>query len=422
MLLQFRFSNYRSFKEEQVFSLLATSKVSKDRIVDEENIHRNGKLRILKTSAIYGANASGKSNVVKSISIMREMVINSARAGQYEDELPYEPFLLNTSTKTQPSAFEIIFKQENIKYRYGFNFNKDGIINEWLFRTKVNEVMVFERENNSITLGRSLQDAQPIVRFTRNNALFISILAQFNLEVGQKVVDWFWNIEYISPEMRQNDRRKVMKVLREEPKIAEATANFLKILDIGISDLQIDKEKSQSEDYPLFSFTSSNRTANENAVRTLHKVYDNEGKEIGFENFDLDKHESDGTRKLFYMVWPILSALSIGRVVLVDEVDARLHPAITETIIRLFASRDVNKRCGQLIFTTHDTNLLKSSLFRRDQIWFVEKSTKGESQLYSLSDYEPRNDRNYEKDYLSGRYGAIPFINSDKFIEEFNGL
>lgn len=414
-MLQFRFANFRSFRNESTFNMLATNTVSKDRSVDQRNIFFRGKDKVLKTSAVYGANASGKSNVVKAIAIMRNLVINSARSGQFEDELPYEPFLLHVDSANKPTAFEIIFIFKELKYRYGFEYTSERITSEWLYRTRAYEVKVFEREGNIISLGRSLSEAKPIERFTRDNALFISILSQFNIEVGKDVVEWFRDINIISPDLHLIDPVRSINYVNNGLEYANLTAQFLKTLDVGIDGIRVPEDDS-AEKSVLSTFPhiiDRSRRNSVKTVKTIHKIYNDSGEVSGEAEFDFEKNESDGTRKLFYLLAPLLEAFRYGRLMVVDEIDARLHPNITESIISLFNNPEVNGKCAQILFTTHDTNLLKSTNFRRDQVWFVEKSSTGQSELYSLVDYESRNDTSYEKDYLRGKYGAIPFLNPE---------
>lgn len=198
-------------------------------------------------------------------------------------------------------------------------------------------------------------------------------------------------------------------------------------MDLGIDDIQIEEFKLTDDSLPknmpddLRTAILKNTITDKFAVKTIHKKFDKEGKQTALEIFDIDSHESEGTKKLFSLAGPLMDTLKNGRILFIDEFDARLHPLITYEIIRLFNSNKTNPKNAQIIFATHDTNLLSNKLFRRDQIWFAEKDKGGATHLYSLAEYKVRNDASFENDYIQGKYGAIPFIGDLKqLFEEAN--
>ncbi|MDY6804632.1 MAG: ATP-binding protein [Cyanobacteriota bacterium] len=429
MLIQFTVGNYLSFKEPVTLSMTATDERAKFEKLNEDNVFKiDDELSLLKSAAVYGANASGKSNLVKAMAFMRWFVLNSSRQTQVNDLINVEEFRLSTETEGKPSFFEIIFILEGRVYRYGFEVDKRRVVSEWLFHVpKVKESNLFKRNGNEIKMKKVFKEGNLIADKTRNNALFLSVNAQFNGEISTKIFLWFESkfnvvsgiytdiykdltIEYFSD--KKND-------------ILELINKF----DLGIDDIKIDIDtwkvsadnlpNSMPEDVIKFILDSEIQTDN---IQTFHKKYDSEGEEVSLAILDFDENESEGTKKLFALAVPILDTLKNGEVLAIDELDARFHPLMTRTIIDLFNSKDTNPYNAQLIFMTHDTNLLSNTIFRRDQIWFVEKNKEGVSDLYSLVEFKVDNNADFENDYIKGKYGAIPFIgNFIKLFGEKNG-
>jgi AAA15 family ATPase/GTPase len=431
MLIEFSVANYRSFKEKITFSMVATHVTAKNKEIDANNVFEAGMgLRLLKTAAIYGANASGKSNFAKALRFMREFVLNSSRESQAADVIPTEPFQLSIQTEKQPSFFEIVFILKGTRFRYGFEVTAQRIVSEWLFRTPTRrEAKLFERHFNEIELGTSFKEGRELEPRTRENALFLSVVAQFNGEVARSILKWFRSLDVRLGIDDIADRISTLFLLDEKEHHNEIV-QFIKQLDLGIQDIHVERRAFSLPSMPKASEISSAipvdvfnefaevftklaqsiGTSERPEAQTVHRVFDDQGQPINTRIFDFDRHESEGTKKLFGLAGSLVPALTHGRVIVVDELDARLHPLITCTIIELFNSPVTNPHNAQLVFTTHDTNLLSNTVFRRDQIWFVEKDRFGASHLYSLVEFKVRNDASFEKDYIQGRYGAIPFI------------
>lgn len=421
MLVEFTVGNFRSFKENVTFSMVAAKLTAKNKEIDANNVFNvDEHLNLLTSAAIYGANASGKSNLITALRFMRNLVINSSKESQAEERIPVENFRLSTTTEDEPSFFEIVFYLEHRRYRYGFTVNKERIVEEWLFYVPTSrEARLFERDLEGIRPTSTFKEARSgVAALTRDNALFLSVLAQFNGEVAQKIIGWFRNLTINSG---LNDRSRLFTIRSfEKSQEWDEIVKFVKGLDLGISDIEVERVPVPYRP-PLIGFEADTRTMTRTVVKTLHPKYNEEGMPITGEMFDLAQHESDGTRKLFSFAWPIVNTLKNGKILIVDELDARLHPLLTCAIINLFNSPATNPKHGQLIFTTHDTNLLSDKLFRRDQIWFTEKDRRGATHLYSLAEFKVRNDASFEKDYINGRYGAIPFIGDLAHIIGENG-
>lgn len=404
MLLQFSIKNFRTFKDKATLSLIASNYDKDTR--EHENIVINGifGLRLLKSAVIYGANASGKSKLLDAFAFMRYFVINSSKESQKGEAIKIEPFRLDQSSKNEPTEFEVIFIHNKVLFRYGFEVTKERIISEWLFyKPKTKEIELFYREGNEYKIhNRNFSKGDTVVKegLVRDNALLISVAAQFNEKSAIEVLEWFEKNRVISglydAEYRDNTVNKLSNKSNKN-----RVLKFLKAADIGIEDLEILTINSGQFKESPFS-----------TVLIIKNTYEDKNK-IGTTPFFLSLDESEGTRKYFYILGPVIDALEDGGILIVDELDSKLHPNLVCKIVALFNSKEFNKNNAQLIFNTHDTNLLSSGLFRRDQIWFTNKNKYGEAKLYSLADFksdEVRKTEPFEDNYINGKYGAVPFL------------
>jgi len=428
MLIEFSVGNYRSFKEKVTFSMVAANLVAKDKKLDENNVFAvNEDLKLLKSAAIYGANASGKSNLAKALAFMADFMINSSRETQSVDEIAVEPFILSSETKDKPSFFELVFLIEGQQYRYGFEADHKNIVSEWLFYVpKIRETNLFERQLNTIKMSKNYQ-ANGIEQRTRHNALFLSVSAQFNVEIAEKILVWVSDkLNIISAAQDRGYIGHTLNCLLKGRNKNEILT-LVKELDLGISDIHVESVEVEMDDLPdklpdelkkIIIKNSSGKTA---SVKTSHRKFDSVGDYESMEEFDLGHHESEGTQKLFALTGVIITTLKEADVIIIDELDARLHPLISQAIVKLFNSNETNPNNAQLIFMTHDTNLLSNKLFRRDQIWFTEKNRYSATDLYSLAEYNIRNDASFESDYIKGRYGAIPYLGDLNNLVDIHG-
>lgn len=404
MLLQFSIKNFRTFKDKATLNLIASNYDKDTR--EDENIYseENLGLRFLKSAVVYGANASGKSKLLDAFAFIRYFVINSSKESQKGETINVHPFLLCDETENEPSEFEIIFLYNKTLYRYGFEATKDKIVSEWLYyKPKTKEVELFYREGNNFnTHNRSFAKGGTVVKegLVRDNALLVSVAAQFNEKTAICVLDWFEKNAIISGlydgEYRDNTINKLNNLADKN-----IILKFLKAADVGVEGLELLKiESGKFKDNPF------------NTVLVIKNKYHNKVK-TGTVNFFLSLDESEGTRKYFYILGPVIDTLEKGGILVVDELDSKLHPNLVCKIVSLFNSKELNKKNAQLIFNTHDTNLLSSGLFRRDQIWFTNKDKFGEAKLYSLADFksdEVRKTEPFEDNYIMGKYGAVPFL------------
>jgi AAA15 family ATPase/GTPase len=385
--------------------------------LDKNNVFKvNQNFSLLKSAAIYGANASGKSNLILALYFMQSFVINSSKL-QITDKINLEKFRLSSETEDKPSFFKIVFHLDNKIYEYSFEVTQERVISEGLSCTpKTRKTNIFSREKDIIKYSKSLLKGKDVKDLTKKNTLFLSIAAQFNDPLAGKILLWFSRLKIISGSQFENLRQLSLDYLSREPNLKNEIVFLIKKLDLSIKDMSIEVGRK-----PLDNFHKDipDRVKNKefrldnyiyNSIETYHEKYDLEGRIIGLESFQMNKHESRGTQKIFALLAPVLSALKKSEVLIIDELDSLLHPLMAIAIIGLFNSKITNPKNAQLIFATHDVNLLSNQLFRRDQIWFTEKNRQEATDLYSLVEFDIDNNASFEQDYIQGRYGAIPFI------------
>lgn len=426
MLIQFSVSNFKTFKEKATLSLIASNYDKEKR--EFENVIKETHFghRILKSAVIYGANASGKSKLMEAFVFMRLFVLNSSKESQQGDFINIDSFKLSTETENEPSEFEIIFIHENTQFRYGFEVNTDAIITEWLYeKNKNKEIELFYREGQTFNIHeRNFTKGRTVVKeeLVRTNALLISVAAQFNEKSAINVLDWFKKLKPVSG-LDQSSYQGFTMGKSEDPKQKAKILNLLKAADLSIQDIQLQKvdinnlPKNLSNEIKekIIKEIHEEKAEYASDVITTHKKYDNNNQIIDKVFFSMDKDESSGTFKFFALTGPILDVLENGYTLVVDELDSKLHPNLVCKIVALFNSTEFNKKNAQLIFNTHDTNLLNSGLFRRDQIWFIQKDKYGAAKLYSLADFksdEVRKNDPFEENYIRGKYGAVPFLSN----------
>lgn len=415
MLIEFRVGNYKSIKDTVTFSMVAANLTSKNKEMDVNHVFPYKKpVDLLRAAALYGPNASGKSNFIKALAFMKIFVINSSKETQATDDIDVDSFKLSSMTESKPSFFEMILVVDGIRYRYGFELDREKIHGEWLYRAKDRETLLFTRNVETIEPKGSFPEGKGLETKTRPNALFLSVCAQWNGKISTEILKWFKNLGIVSGLNDIGYRSYTVQQL-EKPEIKEKILTFIREFDFGISDFDVEHSAVTAESVPkdmpdVLRKLIVDKGGILKTVRTSHKKYNEENEYIGEILFDLDHHESEGTQKAFAFSGPLLDVLSNGKILIVDELDARFHPMITQEIVRMFHDVRLNQKNAQLIFATHDTNLLDHNFFRRDQIWFVEKDRYGATALYSLVEFKVRNDASFGKDYIAGKYGAVPFL------------
>ena len=421
MLIEFNVSNYRSVKTLQTFSLLK-SKLSG--LEDTNTFFSNGTdgHELLRSAVIYGPNASGKSNILDALAWMKIAVLSSAKV-DISEKLDVSPFRLNAKSRQSPFEFQVTLIQEGVRYQYGFAATEDRVCEEWLFAfPKGRPQKWFERTyNNEIedyvwNMGNSLQGSKHVWQTaTKPNSLFLSTAVSLNSQQLKPIYNWFRKTLKISKS--GNGWGPLISSKLCEDKQKEKVMNFLKAADMDIEDIRIIEQQFEPSSLPhdmpsIFKESLIEEFKDKSVIefKTLKK--DDEGNLM---EFDLESEESDGTQKLFSLAGPWIEALSYGYVLFIDELHLNLHSKLMEFLIGMFHDPNINVGNGQLVFTSHDTNVLSQQVFRRDQVWFCQKNSYLATELYPLTDFSPLNQReNLEASYLSGRYGALPFIQKIK--------
>ena len=392
MIIEFSVANYLSFKDKTTLSLVSSGmKEQKIEDVDTTFVMGEAIPPLLHGTAIYGPNATGKSNLIKALSFFKWFVINSMKELQVGERLPIEPFRLNAETSSEPSMFELSMAIGQDIYRYGFEADEKEIHSEWCYRRankkRAKEVELFYRDNDTYSIHSTYSLAKDLTskNMVRDNALLLSVCAQFNDPTAKLIMEWLADTTIITD--RDDDRMWQEAALRlDDPVMRRRIITFSKYADLGIEDIH----------------------KINNDIISTHVQYDNEGRVVQGIDFSFDKSESDGTIKYFRLAYPIINALDNGKRLIIDELDGKLHPNLTYALVSLFNSHHTNQKHAQLIFTLHDTTILSGYLLRRDQIWFTEKNGKGASELFSLSEFKVRSNAPYQRDYLAGKFGATP--------------
>lgn len=423
MLLRFRASNFRSIREEVELLLVASNLADQADAVMQTPLVNEGVLRV---AAIYGANASGKTNVLRAMHFMRAAIHNSHRSWKPEAGVPREEFALDDESAEKGSLFEADFVLGDIRYRYGFEVDSQRILREWLhaYPTARRQTW-FERSASEFTFGKYLGGENRVIRgLTRDNSLFLSAAAQNNHEQLLPLYRWFsaqW--DFIKGD---RDHLNILTAeLAADEKYHSTIERLVVAADLGISGVEThDEEFDEKSKRLLSAFTSAMRDSGDTPpelpttfkrVAFLHRCPSKPAVPLPL----ID--ESDGTVAFFGLLGPVVRALRSGGILFIDELAANLHSLLALEIVRLFNSPRRNPHNAQLIFNTHDTTLLDPRVLRRDQVWFTEKDDCGATHVYPLTDFKPRRGENIKTGYLQGRYGAVPFVGTFGFDEDTHG-
>lgn len=426
MLLAFRAKNVRSFRDEIGLSLLSTRLAEED-VVRSVTWREGGRpIGVLPVAGVFGANASGKSNVVKAMQDMRAHVLHSFRTGSSTGGIARRPFLLDQAAEREASRFEVDLVLEGVRHEYGFALDDDQVLEEWAYRyPRGKAVRLFHRWGNEVELGSAGRvKGRAVLELLRPNALFLSTAASANHPVLLPIYAWFArNLRLADTGSRQFRQALTAQLLDDDARRGQVLA-LLRAAGLGITGAkkyQLDPvvkgrlqravrilagqegDLDSADDGPAFD---------QLGVRLTHRG--------AAGDIELDaQDESLGTLVWFGLVGPVIEALADGAVLLADELDASLHPALVAELIRLFQDPKSNPRRAQLVFNTHDATILGDStsdrLIGRDQVWFTEKRTDGSTRLYPLSDLDPRKEEAIGRRYLADRYGATPILSHQEF-------
>lgn len=415
MLLEFRVRNFRSFGDESVLSFVAST----DKELAETNVASTGIStlpNVVRSAVVYGANASGKSNLLRAMQLMRGVVLESVLL-KPEQLFNVQPFRLSAKLKNEPTLFEMTFVLDGVRHQYGFEFTPSRIISEWLLvyqKAKPQrwierrydpetEKETFEFSSHLAGQKRSWQDA------TRSNALFLSTAVQLNSELLKPIHAWFAESLIVLMDGGLIPFDFSTNMVRE-PQGEGAIRSMMVAADIAISHIQAVSKKGFIQQIK-FDMTSGTSEASREESDILVPEFTHTAGKISA-NFELPD-ESQGTQKLFALAGPLLDIIKNGKILVIDELDRSLHPLLVRQIINTFQDPVLNERGAQLFFTTHDTSLLDHQLLRRDQIWLTEKNADQSSSLIPLTQFSPRKGEALERGYLSGRYGGVPILDQN---------
>lgn len=420
MLIMFKVKNHTSFKEESILDMRATTYTQHPTHIIKTN---KNNISLLKTCAIYGANASGKSNFISAMYFFKRFIFSQfisknedimAEENKIDNPL-FEPFLLSTGEAT-PSEFEIIFIHNSKQIQYGFECLNGKVLSEWYY---IDDKMVYERtDTTSLSYGKLYKEKLSMYSKVPSERLYISVLEYF-LEDNEKeeIIGDF--IDFFSAEFNvyseilfESSVKKVAgsalisRRIVSDKAFRNSVEEYLKKIDVGIKRLTVATIDQEKEDGKIIR---------KKIIKTVHDLFDSDGNVVGEKQFGLEQ-ESTGTLRFLAYIQNVIAMINRGGIFVVDEMSARLHPLLTKLIVDIFQAS--NNATAQLIFTTHDVSLLNHHQFRRDEIYFVDKNRQGESKLYALSDLRVREDATFSKDYLQGKYGAIPIFEYGEFFGE----
>ncbi len=413
MIVYFKVGNYKSINKPLTLNFNSSSIGEHS----ESNIVNNGKTSLLKSILLYGHNASGKSKILDALDYYKWFINNSATEKNNNQDIDVEPFRLLESTIKKPSYFEMCFFIGKTKYRYGFEADRKMVHKEWLLEVKVTkEYPLFLRIGQEIDIDlKRFENSNDLDKRTRKNALFLSVASQWNVKKAQEIDSWIESIFNIHG-INDKDYRQLTIDLLNDKKYTKIVNKFMQKADLGIDrvdvvDIPI-KFEDIKENIPeelRDRLKEELKKRSPATVITGHNKYNDNNEFVETESFIMDKAESEGTKKYFNLIGLLITALLEDRLVIIDEFDARLHSLLSKAIIKLFNSGKIKTK-AQLLVASHDTALIDGDLLRRDQIYFIEKNVRGETKLTSLVEFKPRKETPFDKKYLEGKYGGIPFI------------
>lgn len=412
MIQRFAFDNVLSFKGPQEFTMLAAPR--QERLFDDsQNFSEHTKdSKTLLSGVVYGANASGKSNLIQALFHFHRFVV-TGNQNLENQELSVPNFRLDEAFTHKPSVFEMECRWKGTNYRYGFSLTARAIEEEWLYVKDKRESEVFYRNRQDFTIPAKNKILNELTskRMVHSKALLVTIGAQFNDVSCAGFLDWVYHLNIISGIEDRLYRDYTVRRMKESNDFSRKVVDLIKFADFGIEDISI---SSMPRHNPTFNSAGEFESSTIDDLISKRFVMNSAGKPE-LKDFHFGRFESEGTQKFAHIAGPILDILEKGGILVIDELDTKLHPELTERLVLMFHNKMLNSNHAQLIFTSHNTNLLGARIFRRDQIFFVEKDPFGASHLYSLATFKkngksPRNDEDLEANYLKGRYGALPFL------------
>lgn len=426
MLIEFRFKNYRSFRDEAVLSMEATGLGT-----FKNSLISYNRIKLLPGAAIYGKNGGGKSNVIRAFWLAVQFIKNAQRTQHEKAAIPVIPFALNDYSASEPTEFEFIYTLDDIRYWYSFSATREKIFTESLYHApKGQKALVFSREGQTFSFTEDKSRRKLISEAVAENQLYFSVACTMNDAACSRAMRWFREMVFFSRDY--SDIPRQLLDYSNDTNMLRAISDYAKAADLGIEDMQFEINSQEVDDKAAlpdnlpegmkaalvqFLYTLS-ETSNNSEVRlkmgevTATSKHKGRNKNGASQLYPLElEDESDGTRKLMSIAPAIESVLARGGILLVDEIERELHPMLVDFVVSKFQSKRTNPYGAQIIFTTHNTELLNMELLRKDQLYFADKDQEdGASELYSISEFATRTTDNIRKGYLLGKYGAIPNI------------
>ncbi|MBI5646911.1 MAG: ATP-binding protein [Ignavibacteriae bacterium] len=426
MLIEFKVENFRSIREQQIFSLVA---VNSDTSIPENTIRPElpgiRKLRFLKAAALYGANAAGKSNILEALFFLKDFAVRVAFDRAQGIGTGTQPFKLHTDWVQRPSRFEITFSNAGIRYVYGLALTSERVVEEYLDAYPKGQAQYwfrrhYDADSGVMTWSNSdthFRGTRELMEKTRDNVSFLSVAAFFNTEKLLPVYTWFKEgLQFMALGADSLSDPSTTLTLYQDEKYKSRIVRLLSTADTGIVAMRVNVrpvDNNSNEGRRIISRVAEQENFSsvvKAAVQEIIIECGHRAAEDGFVSLSMPGEESDGTVRYFSLLGPLLQAIEQGRLLIIDELDTSLHPLLVREVLRMAQSEAVNNTGAQLVFTTHNPLLLDLTLLRRDQIWFAEKNSEGATSLYPLTDFKPRKDEALTRGYLVGRYGGIPFI------------
>jgi AAA15 family ATPase/GTPase len=407
MLIEFTVENFLSFKSKQTFTMQATA--LKELTSSNVFLTDVSDLSLLKSAAIYGANASGKSNFFKALQFVVTFMRSSTRATQIGDNIGITPFKLSTETANKPSVFEIQILIGDTAYKFGFTITDEKVLSEYLYqRKKHKEYLLFKRTNQEFEIDDKFTEGNEIEQRTRPNALFLTTVAQFNGPISAAIISSLKKWKFMTDDLKHHIN-KTAALLDSSP-IIDKLKNFILTYDLGFNDIKTTKKEIEYKNrrfYNAGSIFFSDKKYFQIEIQTGHKIFDENKIPIEEIYFDLNE-ESEGTKKFFGLAGTLIEALTNGGVIIIDEFTSRLHPFLAEFIVKAIHSNIVNPLNAQLIFISHSTFLLRPEIFRRDQVYLFKKENEDYSSITPISNLDVRKDASYEGKYFNENFGYTP--------------
>jgi hypothetical protein len=443
MLLVFRVSNFRSVRDEQELSLVRSRRLARTSADQAEAGERHWNLDVSPVAALYGGNASGKSNVLEAISFMARVVAHSYSKWSPDGDIPIEPFRLDATHLHEPSRFEVELLLGDVRHQYGFELNQHEVLREWLYVYPHGRRQTwFERDRDAADewyFGRALGGRNRVItELTRPNALFLSTAASSKHQQLSGIHHWLARrIRLASSRNAPSRMRFTFNELDTHEGLREKLRQLLVLADLGIKDIKVRRRDYTDEEKlhairlaKAMAMAVGTEVSDSAEEANLEDALQRAGTYIELQHLCGDgsppvglpfETESLGTQALVALAGPLLQALRHGYLLMVDELDTSLHPRLVAELVKMFQSPASNPKQAQLVFSTHDASLLGSlvgdaPILERDQVWFTEKDESGATSMYPLTDFSPRRLENLERGYLQGRYGAVPFFKEDGLV------